>query len=229
MSHMASRIMRTLVVTACLTLGACLGAGQALAGQSGFYIGAKTGFAAMGSDDPEVTHNQTVTSAFHTSDSDYSGVFGMNLGYDFDASKTLPVRVEFEYMYHGAFDYNHNIQGLGNASIETTVHTFLVNGFLDWHNSSDFVPYLQGGLGVAYHDTDATADFYSPNSINDGSAGLAWNLGLGSGYKLSQSLTADLGYRYAGYGNVNAEDNMGDKFKYYLHGHEILFGLRYGF
>jgi opacity protein-like surface antigen len=101
--------------------------------------------------------------------------------------------------------------GITAESIYFSMHTAFVNLYLDWHNRSDFTPYIGGGLGAAFITARAEAQYtgqllhpVDANSFEIGDRGelkkratnFAWHLDAGIAYQITDNLTLDLSYRY---------------------------------
>jgi opacity protein-like surface antigen len=87
--------------------------------------------------------------------------------------------------------------------------TYLLgNIWADLNTDSAFTPYVGGGLGIGWADGDTSFSGlgfgYGP-----GESGLAFQLGAGVKYDMSESFSIDLGYRYKGLKNIDFEDNDG--------------------
>lgn len=108
------------------------------------------------------------------------------------------------------------------------------NAYYDFKNSSSFVPYVMAGLGWAHTKPSATSKdgndtittkFKSKNT-------LAYQLGVGVGYKATKNVTLDLGYRYMDprVKSSYTDPTTKDKFKYKSSGlHAIMAGVRVSF
>lgn len=110
-----------------------------------------------------------------------------------------------------------------------------LNVYYDIETCTDFIPYIGGGIGYARLRNTAYL-------VNDNQGGtdkeenLAWNVGLGLGYSVTENITLDLGYRYTDYGRIknNAVQEipggtMHSHAKYDVTSHEVSLGLRYNF
>jgi len=68
----------------------------------------------------------------------------------------------------------------------------------DFHNTSPVTPYVIGGFGFG------RGRVASPGIIGESGAGIAWQTGCGLDYRLSQSLSLDVGYRYTGISDLSS-------------------------
>ena len=99
----------------------------------------------------------------------------------------------------------------------------MVNGYLDFENQTALTPYIGAGVGVAK---------VSANDISIGGVALsdeddtvfAYQLGVGIGYSVTESLIIDLAYKYFA---TEDPDFEGTKAEY--GSHNILFGVRINF
>lgn len=95
--------------------------------------------------------------------------------------------------YHGA-----DIAGV-NTPIkgELSALTFMVNGYFDFKNYTDYTPYLTAGLGASQmyiSDLYVPAMGFGPTSDDD--YVMAYQLGFGLLYKMDSKISIDLNYRY---------------------------------
>ena len=112
--------------------------------------------------------------------------------------------------------------------------TYLMgNVWLDIPTQSAFTPYVGGGLGLGWASADSP--FFGGLSWGYGSgekAGLAYQLGAGVKFTLSDKLDLDLGYRFKGLTGIDF-NNIGDGGGTYdgavLYSHNIQLGLTYHF
>lgn len=150
-------------------------------------------------------------------DNDSRFGFGLALGADLSYATSYPVRVEVEYIYHGAGEFKKGPRSFtangrtysASQEYEVKAHSLMANVFYDFNTNSTLTPYIGGGLGVGYLDTK----FRTGMSMNgrSGSArlsntdwNLAWNLGGGLAWYVSDSVAIDLGYRYVDLGKGEA-------------------------
>ena len=89
--------------------------------------------------------------------------------------------------------------GPGDISGEASALSFMVNGYYDFFNNSNFSFFLAAGLGFA--NVDFSNVTYSPGprpslDLDDSDGVVAWQFGAGVGYAFSEQLTLDFKYRY---------------------------------
>ena len=141
------------------------------------------------------------------------------MGYDFGM-----FRAEGEIGYRKNDVDTFSILGVslvGGGDIDAL--SFMVNGYLDFENQTALTPYIGAGVGVAK---------VSANDISIGGVALsdeddtvfAYQLGVGIGYSVTESLTIDLAYKYFA---TEDPDFEGTKAEY--GSHNILFGVRINF
>ena len=89
--------------------------------------------------------------------------------------------------YNGSLKYQYNF------------HTIFANLYYDFHNDSDFTPYVGGGLGLGIIDSKLETQWDTgSDSYKDTQTTFAYNLGVGCSYAFNDLITADLGYRFVG-------------------------------
>ena len=127
---------------------------------------------------------------------------------------------------------------------KVTVFSTMINVYYDIDTGTKFTPYIGAGLGMAHLKDKATVsaslDSNSPFPLSDTEEEnhLAWNLGFGMNYALTDNLSLDLGYRYSDYGRIKKarkftfsqpRGTMSAAAKVKVTAHEALLGLRYAF
>jgi len=197
-------------------------------------------------------HNTGTYKGKDASDDTFGG--GLAIGYDFGVYGEAPVRLELEYLYRGrvkgnygdkltnqyseiiaGYYDNHDVDNIftSSHSFEANVHTVFANAYLDFHNDSNFTPYIGGGIGGAYVDAKTTIKqrFNMSNSAGTWTGGngpglpptgeyysgagshtykgernswnMAWNLGAGFAYQITDNIALDFNYRYSDFGEAD--------------------------
>jgi opacity protein-like surface antigen len=157
------------------------------------------------------------------------------VGYDFHPTLKVPVRVELEY--NTLADVKKTYKDEGWRSKATVgASTLFVNAYFDWHNSTAFIPYVNLGLGTSSLSVKGRGV-----DLDDGetyvwgkktSTHTAWNIGLGSAWRLSETISLDLGYRYAHLGNkarTKADQDGDDAYIKNIRTHQIILGAKFLF
>lgn len=130
---------------------------------------------------------------------------GAGIGYSFNKFFRGDAMLHYKHMaYYAAPIKNTNTFGA------------TVNGYVDAHNSTGFIPYVMigAGYGVKKHDYVVARDSKSVKT-------LTLTTGLGCQAKVYDQVTLDLGYRYVDLGKIQKNT------KKRLHNHEVVVGLVY--
>ena len=130
---------------------------------------------------------------------------GIALGYNFYRFFDVPVRVEVEYLMRSdaKFDVDHDTMKAAAPK------TAFFNAYLDYHNSTDFTPYMAGGVGLGFVDRETN---------------FAWNLGTGVRYALTDQIDIDFSVKYVDFGRYTEGD-----YDYNLSAIETAVGIAYTF
>ncbi|WP_424244680.1 opacity protein-like surface antigen [Elusimicrobium posterum] len=150
------------------------------------------------------------------------------------------LRLEAEYGANGKADmageYMHNISGFQIPTdflLSTKTQTVFINLYYDIKTNSDYTPYIGVGAGYAHLDIFGHIENqYDSSSVSYTKENLGWNISAGFGYKMSENVTLDLGYRYTNYGKFSKHEEMGtytSNSSYKFDSHELGIGLRYSF
>jgi opacity protein-like surface antigen len=170
-----------------------------------------------------------------------SGVGSTELEYDtsFTAGGAIGYRLgEFgDYRVEGEVAYQKNEvdriennslpvdlgDGLILSSMEASMLTFLLNGYVDFSYGSAFSWFVTAGFGFARIDGEMTV-----NGVTDDEDDtvFAYQLGVGAGYAVTESVTLDCKYRYLRTEDFNIE---GGEVEVARPNHSITAGIRVAF
>lgn len=158
------------------------------------------------------------------------------LGYDLWPQQMIPLRFEVEFALRGNSEKKWDDNGVKLNSVKGVWNnsTLFGNLFWDFHNDSNFTPYIGAGLGMAFNYTGydfetKTGEHYS---LDDRFTNFAWNAGAGVSYNFNELLSVDASYRFVGlgYNEVSATYN-GNKYEIgnEPYNNEFMLGLRFSF
>jgi len=221
-----------------LLLLMCLPAAAANDGGLAPYVEVKVGGSYSQIDRIRNTTNITPPAAVSkTSVDDILGVGGLAAGISLK-SFGLPMRAEAEYSFHTALTYNPNptfVAAVTPTSLKSDVtsHTLFANLYYDFETGSAFTPYVGGGIGAAWNYTKSKGTVIATGASQDydrDTLGLAWNIGAGCAYSMSDNWKLTAGYRYVDLGKVVwGEKHDAELTSKDITAHEMLLGLRYQF
>ena len=152
------------------------------------------------------------------------GAIGYRLG------ETGDYRVEGEVAYQ-----NNEVDRIGNnslpfdpgggviSSMEFSMLTFLLNGYIDFNYGSAFSWFFTGGFGFARIDGEMTVGGVT-NDEDD--TVFAYQAGVGAGYAVTETVTLDCKYRYLRSQDFNIE---GGDIDVASPSHSITVGIRVAF
>lgn len=170
-----------------------------------------------------------------------TAVLGAGIGYRF--SPLFRADVTVDHRLSSRFTGLRTDAGFATGSLfdrgRFQASTAMLNVYADLSTYRDFTPYVGAGLGVAYsafgHYTRTTTDALGAVTLEHLSGGddwnFAWALMAGIGYRLSDSFTLDLGYRYVSLGDVKTRGFAGGAGADVesIASHEVRLGVRYAF
>lgn len=84
----------------------------------------------------------------------------------------------------------------------------MANVYYDFHNDTKFTPYIMGGLGLAHNTVTAQLPGYNAADVSQSKTSLAWQIGTGVGYSITENLTADVGVKYSDRGCLTLNKSM---------------------
>lgn len=217
-------------------------AAPARAADNGFYVGLK--FIDSIQSTGQISKNGTVSRFFDVSDYSQNTVGGgVFVGFDFYPRYQVPVRAEIEYAIRTntstSWDVNTVLPEGATADLkgQWNLQTLFLNAYWDFHNDSAFTPYIGAGLGMGFIESayEPSIGFNGASvseSYNDMRTVFAWNAGAGVAYAITDSLSADLAYRFVGLGYHETEKTvLGEKCKIGMapYANEFSLGIRYPF
>jgi opacity protein-like surface antigen len=134
---------------------------------------------------------------------------------------------------------------LNSGALETSNWTTMMNVYVDPLSFAGvdlgaFSPYVQGGVGLAQNKTEKMFYVNDNGSYTTGDThnDLAWQIGAGVGYAISDQWTLDMSYRFLDMGEARGGDKFIDSVgtvtgvepaRFDLRAHEFMIGLQYQF
>lgn len=243
-------MFKRVILAAALSLALSV---SAFAADNGFYAGLK--FLDSIQSTGSISKNGGVEDMFdidnYTQNTVGGGIF---VGFDFYPQFQVPVRTEVEYAIRtnstatwdpkgelaSTLKQLEQLGGNGNASIkgEWNLQTLFLNAYWDFHNDTNFTPYIGGGVGLGFlrtkYEIEVNASYkgvnlYSVNdSVNEMHTVFAWNAGLGCSYAFNDNFSADLAYRFVGL-SYSETSKWGVDIGMAPYANEFSLGLRYTF
>ncbi|MDR2461396.1 MAG: outer membrane beta-barrel protein [Deltaproteobacteria bacterium] len=174
---------------------------------------------------------------------------GFAIGYDFYPTLDIPLRfdIDFTFRSYKTIDQEHNLPvRVNNADSQpatinvpikehtkTGIHTIMANLYYDFHNSSQFVPFVgvSGGLALIHFDvSNSYIGDYENIDEDYGTGQFGWGLSAGVYYEVNQDVSVGLSYKYINAGSPNLTEGLfAVDLETKIVIHDILFGVRYTF
>ncbi|MEM9733245.1 MAG: outer membrane beta-barrel protein [Pseudomonadota bacterium] len=155
------------------------------------------------------------------------------LGYSFNPTGLLGFRAEAELGYTSLDIDSHTVTGLGkfsggDATGDASAVYGLANGYVDY-SLGTITPFISAGVG--YGQVDLSQQGVTPTGVvmNDSGGGLAWQVGAGAAFAVTDSVTVDLGYRFFKVQDVGLSAVDGTRSDVDLESHQINLGIRKAF
>ncbi|ASQ45176.1 outer membrane protein [Legionella clemsonensis] len=219
----------------------CCGNGFSTAGTMGditslptkFYIGVEGGASISLDTDfqPRLDGAETFR-ILAPSNSDWSrdlgigGFGGLFVGYQYNPNIafqfTWDYRSGYDYYLHASYgvdatDPNYYLEDryetLGDINIQTFLFDLFLRPAVNW---GGFVPYVKGGIGLAYDEMSTLRNVqhtFSGNPITydtripgDSVTSFAWDAGVGADYFFNDKLSIGLGYRFVDAGKLRTRN-----------------------
>lgn len=195
------KITLSLVAAICLCCTGLFGKAHAI-DLEGTYIAPKVAYSFMAIED---IHQAGSAAKSNSHEQAWGGALAV--GYDFGVKTQIPMRAELEYSLFETQRYDSSNEVAGRLERSQAV---LANIYYDVKTGTMFTPYAGIGAGVGFVGGDTN---------------FAWNLRTGIAVDITDSIKADLGYRYVQMGEVEGyRTYKGD-----LYAHDLMLGVRYTF
>lgn len=144
------------------------------------------------------------------------------------------LRAELEYGLNGTQKMDKTLDE-GNVQLKNRMksQSLMANVYYDFNTGTRFTPYVGAGLGYAHLKNEVGIVDHEDNdnySISKSKGNFAWNVSVGTSYKMDNNLSLDVSYRFTDYGKVKfnaSENNISATAK--LRSNELNFGVRYQF
>jgi opacity protein-like surface antigen len=210
-----------IIIALCLPLLLC---GPAMAQHTGPYVGALLGGSALMS----AKSSDALGDFTLKTDPGFTG--SAVLGWDFGPGNPVGEgRIELEYTRRSnQLSQVKFVEGSFNGGGNVTADSLLLNAFGVFHSDSRWSPYFGVGVGAARIEASDLTVTGQPLS-NSSAVVLAYQLGAGVDFALTDHLNLDLGYRLFSSSNPKFTEANGHKFEMDYLSHSAVFGLRVGF
>jgi opacity protein-like surface antigen len=214
------KTIQYLIFTVLLVLGL-----STTAAASGLYLSVLGG----GSFAPEAKARDIDGSTNFTFDSGFDGSIALGYDLDSDYPKIGKGRVELEFntasndLDEAAFV---DSTSAGSGSVERTA--VMLNTIGEYTTENGIMIYALLGLGWAQISLDNIAILNTP-FVDDSDSQLAYQAGLGLGWKFSPHFYFDVSYRYLGTTNPEFIKQDGNSLDYEYASHRVMAGVRLHF
>lgn len=151
-------------------------------------------------------------------------------GWDFEPGNPLGEgRVELEYSRRrNPLKEVNFVEGGFSGGGSVTADSLLVNFFGVYHDRSRWSPYIGAGIGAAIIKATDLQVTGQPLS-SDAAVTLAYQVGAGLEYRLTERLSLDIGYRFFGSSRPRFTESNGHDFEMGYTSHSAVLGLKLGF
>ena len=192
------------------------------------YFSWKVGISEMEIENIEGIGSNASETVNKTSADDDVTAFSVAYGHRF-TENILPIRLEIELSFRTDFDYSatpifSSAPGLGDISSDINSHTLFANLYIDLLQDSPIIPYIGGGVGIAWNIWEDDYAWWWDDS--ETTTELAWNVGGGIALKLNRRLMLDVSYHYIDFGEAELSDLLKIN---ELTTNEVRLGLRLNF
>ncbi len=206
----------------------------AASSRPGAYASAFLGVSML--DKIDVTTNEYIGSlnTYHDRIESNPGVYvGGTAGYDFGA---IRLEGELSYRQNEMDKITDRDTGFNYGGVDGDIGVFaaMVNGFVDFHNSTAVTPYFGGGVGVAtiyLSDTYGTDSFGVRRTLysEDDESVAAYQVGGGLDIALNSYSSIDVGYRYFETDKANFNSDWYQSKNFKCQSHNVAVGVRFKF
>jgi opacity protein-like surface antigen len=203
---------------------------------SSWYLRGDIGYAAYS--EPDASWQQVSPNTLHKfydEEIDPTWLIGGGFGYYFN--QNWRADITFDYRQNMKFKGKNKCGGACSYSGEYnkfSAWTLMLNGYYDFGTWNSVTPYVGGGVGLVYLNTD---DHTSSNTSDRFNAGdnynFGWNLMAGAVVDIEEGWKFDANYRFLSMGTAKTKSSLNgvsiaNPVKYEdIYAHEFRVGLRY--
>lgn len=182
-----------------------------------WYLRGDLGFSV--NEDPELSLTGT---PFNSEEIDESWSLGAGFGYNFNDKIRGDLTLDYRF---GADVTGINSVTAARSAVELSSTVGLANLYYDFFDRERFAPYLGGGIGFSYNETDVQNGAFS----DDENFELALAAMAGFSYRLNHGWLLDAGYRFLYLGEAGTESTAaaGALKIDDIYAHEVRIGFRY--
>lgn len=223
-------LKRILLTTSVVVLVGGVGLAAVPSAKAQWYVSANAGGTIFS--DADITDTAAIGS--FTGEVGFDTGFGVSaaVGYAYGA---LRFEGEISYRKNDLGDLQVNSLTLGGTTIsgalgtfaldgDTTALGFMANGWYDFATGTPWVPFVGAGVGVAKINIDIESVAGIPTIYDESDTVLAYQAGVGLGYKVTPKTTVSLSYRF--FGTVDPEFDDGfDKIDSEYTNHSVMIGV----
>jgi outer membrane protein OmpA-like peptidoglycan-associated protein len=190
-------------------------AGDALAADKGFHVGAA--FGPNWTRDSDLTGGGINTSADF--DTGFAGALALGWAYGNGA------RAELE-LAHRRNDLD-SLSGTTAGAGDITSWSGMVNVYYDLKTGTPFTPYFGAGIGAARASLEASP--VGGSRVDESDTAFAYQLIAGVGYRLNENASVFTDYRYFATTGLGLSTQSGTAVDADYNNHTVMIGLRYNF
>ena len=223
-------LKRILLTTSVVVLVGGVGLAAVPSAKAKWYVSANAGGTILS--DADITDTAAIGSL--TGEVDFDTGFGVSgaVGYAYGA---LRFEGEISYRKNDLGDLQVNSLTLGGTTIsgalgtfaldgDTTALGFMANGWYDFDTGTPWVPFVGAGVGVAEINIDIESLAGIPIIYDESDTVLAYQAGVGLGYKVTPKTTISLSYRFFGTADPEFDDGF-DKIDSEYTNHSVMIGV----
>ena len=162
------------------------------------------------------------------SNGDMGDTFSLGAGFGYNFRDTIRGDITVDYRNDTDVSATHPVTGATHRTVLSSV-TVMANVYYDLQGRNRLTPYVGGGIGFAYNETDTHTISTGGSTSGHGQAEFAAALMAGFSYRMNDSLLFDAGYRYLFLGDAKTESagttnwlSIDD-----IRAHELRLGVRY--
>ncbi len=155
-------------------------------------------------------------------------VYGLGLGFKVSEN----IRTDITLNKREKYSYSHFDSGVMESQ-DINSSSLMINGYYNFINNTDLTPYIMTGVGIAHNQagkytmTFGSSEEFLPKHAKNN---FAFQFGGGVGFKVIESISLDLGYKYVNLGKISTKrTEVLAAHKGGLTAHEVSVGLIYNF
>jgi opacity protein-like surface antigen len=141
----------------------------------------------------------------------------------------LRFEAEFRHQQNNVKTFYNNLYPALSGD-KVSISSYLLNAYFDMNEDGKINPYVMTGLGISSIDASGPRPTgNTPGMDTANKSGFTWQIGIGAGFRASQHVVIDVGYRYLHPSSYSVADPSFGNIRISTARSNLMLGLQYHF